>query len=149
MENEEQHTIKDNTGESFLVQFRRSEEQWDFDLLQDARLIGSAHCLLHSSENLFLGNIEVFSTASPPTATMPDAKPQSAAPNNYRGRGLGASFLNLIICQARDHRFKRITGHLLPQNLQDKPDLPDWYRRRKFDVRMNADGRGGTISFVL
>ncbi len=145
---EEQHTIQDNAGEIYSVRFLRSEDLWDIKLLHDGRLIGEANCPRHSVESLFLGNIEIFSTAAPPAVMAGDTAPQPTAPN-YRRRGLGTSLLNFIIAQARLSGFQQIRGHLLPQNLQDKPDLPDWYRRRKFNVRMNADGRGGTISFNL
>lgn len=145
---EEQHTIQDNTGETYSVRFLRSDQLWNIKLFHNGRLIGAADCPVHSAESLLLGNIEIFSTAVPPSLMAGDTAPQPPPPD-YRGRGLGTLLLNFVITQARLSGFQRITGHLHPQNLADNPALPDWYRRRKFNVRMNADGRGGTISLDL
>ena len=144
---EEKHTIQDTAGETYSVQFLRSEDLWDMKLLHDGRMIGEANCLRHG-ESLFLGNIEIINSAAPPAIKAGDTAPQPKA-TNYRRRGLGTLMLEFIIAQARRSGFQQIRGHLHPLNLHDKPDLPDWYRRRGFDVRMNEDGRGGTISFNL
>lgn len=149
---EERHTIQDNAGTTYSVRFMRLDDGWDLRLLLEEREIGEANCEFHG-ENLYLGNIEIYGIAAPPAAPQP-AAPQPAASQpaaqNYRGRGAGAAFLRLIIDQARlSGRFRQITGMLHPQNLQDTPHLPDWYRNQGFTVRMTPDGRGGTIRLNL
>lgn len=140
---EQEYAIKDKAGELYSVRFQRSEDLWDIKLLHDGRKIGEANCLRHG-ENLLLGNIEIFSTAAPPGVMAVGTSPQLTMPN-YRGRGAGAALLQFIIEQARLSGLQQITGNLHPQNLQDKRDLPDWYRGRGFTVRMNQGGPGGTI----
>jgi GNAT superfamily N-acetyltransferase len=144
---EQEHAIKDKAGELYSVRFQRSEDLWDIKLLHDGRKIGETNCL-RQGENLLLGNIEIFSTAAPPGVMAGGTSPHPTMPN-YRGRGAGAALLQFIIEQARLSGLQQITGNLLPQNLQDKRDLPDWYRRRGFTVRMNQGGPGVTISLDL
>jgi len=145
---EEEYVIRDNAGSAYTVRFLRSEDLWDIRVLHDGREIGEANCPIHG-ESLYLGNIEFFGAANPPAAVAGGAAAQPAAPT-YRGRGLGKALLLLIIDQARrSGTFRQITGILHPQNLQDTPHLPEWYRRHGFEVRMTPDGRGGTIRFDL
>ncbi len=147
-----QHTIQDKEGTTYSVRFVHLDDGWDLRLLLQEREVGEANCEFHGA-SLYLGNIEIYGMAAPPVATTGATEPQPAAnqppPQHYRGRGAGAAFLQLIIEQARLDGFREIRGNLLPQNLKDWPGLPDWYRRRGFDVRMNPDGRGGAIRLKL
>lgn len=143
----EEHTITDSSGTTYSVRLKRSNDLWDMTVWHNERQVGLANCADHG-ESLFLGNIEIFSTAAPPAAAEGEAAEAAAPP--YRGRGVGASLLRFIIAQARlNGTIQEITGHLMPQHLQDKPDLPAWYERRGFEVRMNEDGCGGTIRYNL
>ena len=144
---EESHTIQDSAGTPYTVRLLRSDDSWDLKVLSEGREMGLANCQCHG-KSLRLADIEILATAASPAVPSTDATPRPAQ-SNYRGRGLGSALLELIVAQARLGGFHQITGMLHPQNLQDKTDLPEWYRKRGFTVRLSPDQRGGTIHLDL
>src|SRR4051794_19411586 len=63
---EEEHSIKDKFGNDYSLRFTRSEDLWVMKLLDKQLLVGQANCLCHSTESLFLSDIQIFNCVTFP-----------------------------------------------------------------------------------
>lgn len=52
----------------------------------------------------------------------------------HRRRGMGSALLRHIIELAREHGLQRIRGFVVERDLNEMPNLPDWYARLGFTV---------------
>ena len=74
---------------------------------------------------------------------------QDPKPINYRGRGLGTAIVKMLIQFAMSRGLLQVKGSLSPHDLKDNPGLPDWYRRRGFEVLPGGNFGLGSIRMLL
>lgn len=51
-----------------------------------------------------------------------------------RRHGIGSMLLELFMAQCREDKTRQVTAGILPQQLQEIPDLPGWFERRGFRI---------------
>lgn len=150
---EELHALIDEQGEPYQMRLVDEGSAWTLKVFDDHALVAQVNCLVQGCD-LFLADIHVYEAARNPLRPVDRFKGwlgfDVAGPTkNYQHRGLGTELLSFVIRRAREHSFRRITGKLFPKDLAANPQLPDWYRRRGFQVTMNAGETAGELELFL
>lgn len=150
---EELHALFDEQGQPYQMRLFEDNSAWTIKVFDDHALVAQVNCLVQGND-LFLADLHVFEAARHPLKPVDLVKgwfgfEVSGRTENYQHRGLGTELLNFVIRRAREHSFRRITGKLFPRDLEGNPRLPDWYRRRGFQVAMNASETAGELELVL
>jgi hypothetical protein len=66
-------------------------------------------------------------------------RPVKREERHFRNLGLGTVLLNAVVDFAKSKGVKRIEGKIVKLDYDKNPDLPNWYRRRGFDVVTGSD----------
>jgi hypothetical protein len=134
--------IKDKNGKDYTLRFTEEDDQWKFQILDGGTQVALAECECQNRERLHLNSIETFLIP-----VKMEGNPDGF--QNYQKLGLGSVLLEAIIEEARSRKFQQVTGVLLPANLKQNPELPNWYSKRKFTVKVNHDKTQGSILLDL
>lgn len=156
---EELHALIDEQGQPYQMRLVEDDSGWTIKVFCDHTLVAQVNCIVQGGD-LFLADLHVFEAARHPLRPVDRFKgwvgfvagfgfEAAGRTENYQHRGLGTELLNFVIRRAREHSFRRITGKLFPKDLASNPRLPDWYRRRGFQVTLNASKTAGELELVL
>jgi len=150
---EERLNVSDSLEHSYQLQLFENGSGWSAKVFDVDTLAGQIHCL-NQGDALFLGDLHVLRAATRPIQGLARLRgwlglPTRGRIENYRNRGLGSALLNLVINRARAHGFRRVIGRLAPIDLKEDPKLPDWYRRRGFQIAVASNRLTGDLELVL
>jgi hypothetical protein len=145
--------ITDRFGTTYQVEFER-DPLWIFRIRAGYIEIGRIYCdgnppVLELRDIRFRDDIPAKETILKQIWRKLAHQPGPLL--NYRDRGLGSAMLNQIERLAWADGFRVIEGWISSVDTDQDPDLPNWYRRRGFEVQL-FEGTGpkrATISKEL
>lgn len=132
-------------------------------------LVGEARCIQESSETFCIGDIAianavVITPANDPanlyTTKLHNTKLYSTSlrrnrrvyrtrPINYRSRGLGSALLQCLIDHARAKGAQYLYGDVFRQDVENTPNLLQWYQKHGFDIRpLDSDEKPDVVAIV-
>jgi hypothetical protein len=141
-------------GQDYPVEVHYDSAGWTIQIHDSEYEIGRAYCTVRESNRklqLKIENLEILDDV-PATDCQKHGVGSTASHTprkNCRGRGLGTALLRFVVEHARAQGASEIIGDLRLVDLSGELDLPDWYRRRGFEVTMAEDQRSGRISKQL
>lgn len=141
------HFIRDKHRRKYLVTRSDSNFFTRFNIVYCGIRVGHVNCRFEGDEVLRLIDLCIRDTATLPpwfylnfcNVSFP---PTSWRTENYRNRGLGTAMIEFLVTHAKSKRAKRIEGEVKTYDFKANPDLPDWYRRRGFEVIMGDKNPG-------
>ena len=140
--------FQDDAGRNYVLHFYAGAAGWTIRVLDRKAVIAMVKCAIQG-DGLFLGDLNVFESARLPQNAFNSwlrnlfrMNPRAA---NYQRRGLGTRLLRFLIEKAQHAGMTRITGSLFTRDLAAFPNLPNWCRKRGFQVELDAGGTSGRI----
>ncbi len=132
--------IRDRAGRCYRMAVSVEGPISRFKLYERSTLVGEAKCVRESPQRMALGDIAIANEAIPtPTNVLMRYVRQLPGlqhhPVNYRGRGLGTALLNRLIDHTRAAGAEELWGEVFQQDIQNSPELLDWYQRLGFERR--------------
>lgn len=136
--------ICDRAGRCYRVDISVEGPISRFKLYERSTLVGEAKCVRESPQRMTLGDIAIANEAIPTPANalmrslrqLPGLQP---SPVNYRGRGLGTALLKHLIDHTRASGAQELWGEVFQQDIQNSPELLNWYQQLGFESRAPQD----------
>lgn len=139
---EAEHDITDRYGDHYRVHSER-DTGWSFHLWHGDSVVGYMNCI-EQPPVLLVGDFKLYDAVQVrETALAKLWRKLLRHPcpvRNYRNRGLGTALLALLSELAKSSGFRRLEGWISDVDTNTNPGLPDWYRRRGFQVTNRRDG---------
>lgn len=133
---EAEHIISDRYGISYRVHSERATG-WSFEIWCGSNLVGHMNCT-EQSPALLVGDFVLYDNVCAPESRAAEIwrrclrRPRPVY--SCRNRGLGTAMFELLGSLAKSAGFQRLEGWISDVDTRFNPDLPNWYRRRGFNV---------------
>ncbi len=142
-------TIHDKHGRpySVIASDLDSKDFKRFNIEHRGHRVGYVNYHIEGDDVLYVDDFHIYDKAMRPPWFFIDLfiwnlgsfPPERFRVSNYQKRGLGTAMIKFLASYAKSESVKRIEGEVKPHDLKDNPDLPDWYRRRGFNVLMGGE----------
>ena len=132
--------IFDKKGRRYLSAIVEVDSQLLIQLYNQHMVVGEVKCLRESSAALMLKDIAIANEVNPAPMNswlkilhkIPGYQPK---PINYRHQGLGSALIRCLIQYARDNGIQFLHGEVFRPDLENNPNLLQWYQNRGFEIK--------------
>lgn len=127
-------SVRDKRNQVYRLEWWAAEYGWSL-WLADSRhgRIGYAHAQLRE-DALFLADLRIEDSGLYPRTLFQRLLRLKPKSENYRQLGLGTLLLQHLEQFAIERGYRLITGGIVEKDIKQWPNLPDWYRRRGYEV---------------
>lgn len=132
--------IFDRQGRCYISSIVEVDSRLLIQLHNQQMVVGEVKCVREAQATLMLKDIAIANEASPKPMNIwikilhkiPGYQPKLI---NYRHQGLGSALIKCLIQYARDNGVLFLYGEVFRPDLENNPNLLQWYQKRGFEIK--------------
>ncbi len=141
------YTVKDREGRQYNLEVNNNGISLNINLMYQDDRVGELKGTFKPNNDMLLNDVIIYNEVIPNSQNLASIlwrlifKPK---PINFRKRGLGTHLLQSAIREARKRGARRIDGYLIQTDLDENPNLINWYRKHGFQIIIPYSDNDGT-----
>ncbi|MDJ0703767.1 MAG: GNAT family N-acetyltransferase [Leptolyngbyaceae cyanobacterium MO_188.B28] len=132
--------IFDKKGRRYLSTIVEVDSQLLINLYNQHMVVGQVRCIRESSAALMLKDIAIANEVNLAPMNiwfkiLHKIPGWRSKPINYRRQGLGSALIRRLIQYARENGIEFLHGEVFRPDLENNPNLLQWYQKRGFEIK--------------